>query len=158
MNEALLEVLKSAKTKDQLFKAAQAYAQSFPATNRADPEHMAEVMLRLRACANNANPAPDFVVPFSMKLILNMGRELGPLWYVAVSNGAYQEVLGSVECYACMDPITNYSNLLAGELASAYGTKFYTDALYHPEIRMLAPNCVYVMSADGNRGHAVRVC
>ena len=154
--EQLLEDLKAAKSKVEMLKAAAALAHGQDAAQVADPELMADIRLKLMT-HENANFAPTFDIPFSVKLLTLMAQDLGPGWYVLVSAGAYAAVVGDPQTTTCMDPVVKYSDLLAGHLGVLYGTNVYTDSYYHPELQILPRGVLYVMSADGKRGHAARV-
>lgn len=155
--EADLIALGTARTKQELLTVAQEISRRTQGRS-ADPETLVEITSKLKCCVNAA-PAPAFAVPFSVSLIFEMIKALNasPGYYVMLSSGAYSSVMGDPQIHAYMDPVTLYSRLLAGHLAIMYGMNIITDAYMHPETRILDKDCMYVMSADGSKGFAVRL-
>jgi hypothetical protein len=152
--EQQIEDLKNAKTKQALFEVASKIANE--GHNIADPEMLADITLKLRSCAN-ANSPPEFAIPFSVQLAIQMGKDLGPGWYIAVSCGAWPKIISDSQAASCIDHVTSRSRVLAGHMGVLFGVDIFTDAYYHPELQVLARDLMYVMSADGAKGYAVRL-
>lgn len=154
--EQALNALINASSKQDIYAAALAFSRLRHDSKQADPETLSEIMIRLRT-HTSANPAPEFTIPYSVRLIAGLVLTMGKGAYVMVDGKAWAELVSDSQTTQCMDPTSRADQLLAGYLGTMFGTDFYTDAYYHTEARILADKHMYVMSADGSKGYAVRL-
>lgn len=152
-----ISLLNAAKTKQQLFDAASIIAEA--GRSVADPAILADVVVKLRGAAANAERAPDFAVPFSAKLIALMVRAMSHRRcpYVMLGAHAYTTFIGDPQAHCYLDLVTKHENLMAGEIAVMFGMTIYTDAYYPFDLRVLGADCMYVMDENCEYGYAVRI-
>jgi hypothetical protein len=104
-----------------------------------------------------ATAGAAFAVPYSVRLLTCMLKDLGPNAYALIDSGAWTQFIGDNQTCLCLDPVARHDRLLAGHLGTMYGIEIYTDAYYHPDEQSLPKDTLIVMAADGSRGYAVRL-
>jgi len=154
--DKIVSEVQNANTKDELFRAARRLQELNNPHSEADPTLLAEISAKI-AKHVNAVPAPDFEVPYSMRLIASMVKLLGAKSYVLADSDVWARIVGDTDTKYGFDPVTRISSVFAGYMGDSYGIKFFTDAYYPQEERVLPKNTLIVMSVDGSKGYSVRL-
>lgn len=154
--EGKLGAVIEATTKEELFRAAANLRNHLNPDQEPDPEFKALIDERI-ATFTNAAPAPGFAIPYSVRLVALMVKNLGKGAYALIDGGAWTHLIGDSQTCQCLDPVARHKQILAGHMGVLFGMNIYTDAYRLPEEMVLPKNSLTVMSEDGSKGYTVQL-